>query len=281
MRLSRKARGSLLIGSLLCITATVIALFFARRPAEPRYDGRPLSAWLDVLGKDPDATNALRAMVPAALPFLVADLRPRVGDVERGIWSWAHTRGIKTDLKIDRRWKAIDAFHVLGSAASPAIPDVISLLGDSNTQNNASAALSGIGSEAVGPLVVALTNRRPEIRIGVARTLGERPRFDAQLAIPALLRGLRDEDWRVRAVSAESLGRLRKAPELTVQPLVACLQDTSAVVRASAAIGLRLFGAGAKAAVPALKTAAANEKNEDARREAESAAMQIDPSTAR
>jgi HEAT repeat protein len=74
---------------------------------------------------------------------------------------------------------------------------------------------------------------------------------------------------------------LRKAPELTVQPLVACLQDTSAVVRASAAIGLRLFGAGAKAAVPALKTAAANEKNEDARREAESAAMQIDPSTAR
>ncbi len=209
--------------------------------------------------------------------FLVAALRPRVGNVERAGWSWAHRRGIKTNLKIDRRWKVIEAFEVLGAAGSPAIPDLISLLGDSNTQNAASFSLAGIGSEAVLPLVVALTNGTPQLRIGVARTLGEHPKFDGQLVVPALLTGLRDEDWRVRAVSAESLGRFRKRREVAVPALVSSLQDTNPVVRASAAIGLRQFGPAARAAVPALLHAAATEKNEDARREADFSATWIDP----
>jgi len=55
--------------------------------------------------------------------------------------------------------------------------------------------------------------------------------------------------------------------------------DTNAVVRACAAVGLRRFGAAAKVAVAALKAAAAKETDEDARREAETAATQIDPQT--
>jgi HEAT repeat protein len=118
------------------------------------------------------------------------------------------------------------------------------------------------------PLVVRERLRRPvnarDVRAGAAGVLGSWP-GGGKLAIPALLRALKDEDWIVRADVAAALTYIGRAnPEVgsdspeVVLALAAALRDQNGEVRRNALRGLYSFGQRAKPAVPALLEALQN-----------------------
>jgi len=71
-------------------------------------------------------------------------------------------------------------------------------------------------------------------------------------AVPALVRALSDEDWRVARRAAGALGEAALEPDVAVPALVKSLDHPQPWVRTTAAEALGKFGATARQAVPAL-----------------------------
>jgi HEAT repeat protein len=71
-------------------------------------------------------------------------------------------------------------------------------------------------------------------------------------AVPALVRTLSDEDWRVATQAAGALGEAALEPDMAVPALVKSLDHPQPWVRTTAAEALGKFGATARQAVPAL-----------------------------
>jgi len=75
------------------------------------------------------------------------------------------------------------------------------------------------------------------------------------LAVPALVKALSDEDYRVAYQAAISLGRTQIEPELVVPALANSLKHPEPMVRRYAASALGKFGEAAREAIPALTRA--------------------------
>jgi HEAT repeat protein len=108
------------------------------------------------------------------------------------------------------RISAFLGFSELGPLAKPAVPALIDLLADEEITQDAARALAAIGSEAVAPLISALTNRNQRIRLGAMAALGGMG-SDARPAVPALSLCLRDEQDAVRRAAAEALKKVEAA----------------------------------------------------------------------
>jgi HEAT repeat protein len=145
----------------------------------------------------------------------------------------------------------------LSADAVPAVPALIAALGDSidatevavasdqelsNDQNPVSKgpsvveqALAAIGRPAVAPLIHQLDAPDPGRRRLAVRAL-KFLQSDARIAIPRLVRLLKDHEVRFEAASA--LASIGNGERELILPLIVCLKDSDAAFRACAARAL-------------------------------------------
>lgn len=126
---------------------------------------------------------------------------------------------------------ALDKLGELGSDAKPAVPTLITILGDDKSP------IPG-ADEAVEQTTIS----RPEeanatLRSAAAATLGDIGP-DAKAAIPALLKSLKDKDKYVRCVSADALAGIGLKEERVLSALKETLNDPLSKVRLDAADAL-------------------------------------------
>jgi hypothetical protein len=178
--------------------AVAIAILFFRT-REPVADGRTLSEWLEesqhVFNADPAAaTNAIRKIGPAALPFLLNKLQAK-----DPAWKTALQESDYRD-KFPFRWlhsasrqnqQAQAGFAILGAEAAPAIPELWKLMSDPDRAGLAGVALGYIGAPARSVLKAALTNQTPPVRIAALMGLSVH-RIEIEEFWPDVLRLSRD-----------------------------------------------------------------------------------------
>jgi HEAT repeat protein len=142
------------------------------------------------------------------------------------------------------RVPALRALARYGDEAAPAIPRVIELLGDDDS----------------------------EVRWNAARTLGKIGPT-AREAVPALVATLKDDDALVREHAAEALGDIGPDAKNAVLPLMAALKDPDARVRRDAVRSLGQIGLADKDAIPAVRSLL-KDKDDKVRRAARTTLLQ-------
>jgi HEAT repeat protein len=249
---------------LLCFAAFCGAIWFIlggyASPGEPVWQGKKLSQWLVECNSDnprdltASAQKAIRAMGTNILPFLLNMVATTDSSAKMKLRAWAGKgsiiRKLTTPTHFNFRISAAAGFEALGKEAAPAVPELIKMLNDEQTEYPAVLALSAIGPSAVPLLMQTLTNRSAFTRMGALQALSFM--HGAEEAIPGLLRCLDDPEPAVRGEAAFALGDMRKQPDRVVPKLMERLADTNSSVRADAAVALGLFGAQARMAVPKL-----------------------------
>jgi HEAT repeat protein len=204
--------------------------------AEPSYQGKTLSAWLDDYGAgpgdykpSPQADEALRQIGPEAVPYLLQLLHStNSADTNSPApvpASWNH-------------WKAYLAFQALGPLGKAAIPDLVKLAHDPSDQSNP----SGTGM-APGVRFWKDTKMVAKFADASATYLapGQLPFRGTVSLIRAILVDGEIAAWSLAAIGADS-----------VSPLMELLADPNPRLRCRAAVALGLIGRAAEPAVPAL-----------------------------
>lgn len=253
---------------------------------EPSWHGRSLGSWLKDIDiktgkRSPQAESAIRGIGTNGIAFLLAQMTatntPRdhliakVGNEERR-WKL----GLLTTE--ERRWFAASAFETLGSAAEPAIPDLLRMLGASSQPSYVSYALSRIGTNAIAPLTHSLANTNERTRMFAVMALQQMGPTAASAAA-ALARAARDPADSVRSQATRALGRCKGDPAVVVPALLISLNETNRAVQILALDALGQVGPPAIAAVPAIAALATNSSSGlDTR--ASAALKRIDPGEA-
>jgi HEAT repeat protein len=129
-------------------------------------------------------------------------------------FSYLHSLATPQDQK--RAFAAIVAFSVLGSRATPAIPELTRLVNDTNsmqTARYATIALAWIGTNALPSLVIALTSEDREVRETAASALhvSTASKYSTNV-FPAVLRLLQEADAPARERATRALQEY--APEV-------------------------------------------------------------------
>ena len=231
------------------------------------------------------AAKALARLGPraAGAPEVMDALLYRLGDEDKNLARWVATAlgalgpaavpalcQVLSDPEEEARARprAAAALQQLGAEAAPAVEPLTRLLSakDDETRLAGIGALGAIGP-AAAPAVPVLGKRLkgagPLERQAIIRAL-ERIGAGAAAAIPALveLRRSPDADLLTRCAAAQALGELAQgtpSPKEATAALAAALKDPSEDLRWYAAIALKLLGASAASALPALRSAAAGE----------------------
>jgi HEAT repeat protein len=217
---------------------------------EPVYNGKPLHEWaMDTQdeaitgGPSPlalEANQALQAIGPAAIPWLIKWIKPPV-----------------TDSRMPGG--AVYALKALGSQATSAIPELVKILDkpvmsldDQSSQISAAEALSYLGPEAIPFMLTAATNHLdPEIQSELIQNFGNLG-TNGVAAIPALITWAGDKNASIRMGAMIALGRIAMEPATVIPVLRNALKDSDGLVRSYAGESLGNFGNAAKATVPEL-----------------------------
>ena len=158
------------------------------------------------------------------------------------------------------RASAAQSLGQMGTKASEQSSLLVEALNDVDSQVRvaASDALVNIGKDAVGPLVSALTKGDPIFLQAVIDTLGKL----GPVAVPKLINRLHDQDELilVRRYSALALARIGTADKRVIPALVDSLDDAEPDVRVSAIEALGKIGPSAVAAVPAIISLSADQR---------------------
>ena len=152
-------------------------------------------------------------------------------------------------VQINKRISAVINLRSLGPKAEPAIPFLVSMLGDSITviskeftyespSTEATHALVELEDKAMELVADQLFNKDKKIRRGAARTIGYFKKSPARVEL--LTRTIHDIDWKVREETAKSLGLIHTCQ--TIKPLLSLIKDTSIEVRATAVRSLATVG---------------------------------------
>lgn len=147
------------------------------------------------------------------------------------------------------RGEAAQALASRGELASPAMPFLIHLLGDthlilwendnkivssSSVDKEALEALVSIGEPAVHSLILALKDENADVRKNAAEALGK---IKDTRAIDPLIATLGDEETDVRKNAVEALGNI--GDSRAIEPLIASLDDKKSTVKSSAEEALK------------------------------------------
>jgi HEAT repeat protein len=171
---------------------------------------------------------------------------------------------------------AASSLSVLGAAGPEAIPVLCDML----TTGERLAALKALvryGPEAepaIPRLVKLLTDADSEIRWRAAMTLGKIGPA-ARGSVSPLVAALKDEDALVREHAAEALGDIGPDAKEAVPALTTALQDADQRVRRDAVRSLGQIGPAARSAAPAIRPLL-NDKEERVRRAARTALQQVE-----
>ena len=157
-----------------------------------------------------------------------------------------------------------------------SLPDkLVAQLVNQDTYAAAVKALREMGPDAVPALVKGLKNPDAKMREESARTLA----FigpDAKGAVEALIEALKDSEPPVRSNSAWALGEIGSAAVAAIPALIAALDDEEDSVRDFAIQALGAFGPAAADALPKLKIIAKNDTNTLIRESAQEAVDAIE-----
>jgi hypothetical protein len=228
--------------------AGVIALFVWKSvpPPEPVYRGKPLRVWLDEWRANEfpttnwatrsdkakqEAADAVRAIGPDAIPFLLKSLRfkhpsikSRLREIIPARWHSAlHLNYGPYDSQIP----GMDGFAILGPLGAPALPQLIKL-GQDGEANHSRWAVGALGS---------------------LRSAGDP-------AIPFLIQSLTNADWQTRQMAAWSLCTINKQPDIVIPALIEYLKFLKTLSLTAEDIYcidyLTFWGTNAKPAVPVI-----------------------------
>lgn len=290
----------------LAVIAAVI-IWLVTDPLEPRYHGKRLSAWADLLLDPPRldpydddswryaalqsdrATKAIQAIGDKAIPYGLKWCRARNTPLRKALRSLADDddkivgfRMVSIGRAHGRSWKV---FQALGPAGKSAIPQLVQLLGntDRGIATTAISDLANIGTNAIPPILAALTDQNPKIREDAAASLGAigeairtikvttpegRMRFihepmdtsEQPVIEPvrmALLQSLKDSEPAVRRTSAMALTQCDTVPAVAVPALISALEKETSYSRTNFAMrslcfALAYYTTNATPAVPLL-----------------------------
>jgi HEAT repeat protein len=202
----------------------------------------------------PAANAALRAA------FDLGVLRSRGGGDDAAILKLLEGAKKAGDSRL--RSLAADAAIDTGETAMPALVAAL----DSPDEEIRAAAAFALGQLARSPTVRASPHAAQAVRALVARLKDPDPStrsmtgtalaaFKSPLALPALLEAIKAKDWDTRADAALALGGLTGDPQSSpaaASALIGALKDEHPWVRWVAVRTLKVFGPGAKDAVPRL-----------------------------
>ena len=256
-----------------------VGIWFIIRSAEPSYEGRSLSSWLNTerAGRlSLEAQIAIRHIGSNAVPFLMKKLRSENPEWKRSAVAYfeRHQMDRPAFRFAYRDWSvAVAGFRAIGSAGSGAIPGLTTMLVDTNKTYEAALCLAGIGSAAVPALTNALRSSAANVRLGIVAALGCLE-TNGTPAVPALLARLQDKHSRVRRSAAASLGRIKQEPGVVVPALADLLGDTDPAVRQAAVTSIGNFGSTARLALCAVLSTV-EDANVSVRHSAASAVLSI------
>lgn len=218
------------------ITFTVGSVYFVLPLREPAYDGKRVSGWCQEVvrsqGDTKRATEALQKIGSAAVPYLVKLLKRKDGFLKKqylGVveklppwFGKSFPRPVLNAHEIRR--KAVLVLGEIGPSARQAVPQLIKLLKDPDTEVRLATAhcLGAIGTEA----------------------------SESIAALAATSKG--DPDPFVRGNACYALGKIGPASRTAVPILIQALADTHAYVRHHSVVALGGIGPSAAPAVPAL-----------------------------
>jgi hypothetical protein len=186
----------------------------------------------------------------------------------------------------DRVTLAQSGFYLLGTNASPAVPELTRRMNTrrDNSGGHAIDALKVIGTNGLSPMLTALTNTQTPNRAWIVRALQlpiEALGTNVGPAIEVLAKCVADKDPELAFWSVQTLGQLTFAPDISapaftpaVPSLTSSLADPAPRMRSASAETLGLFGRQARSAVPAL-TALLNDSDRSVRDSATNALRQI------
>ncbi len=208
--------------------------------------------------------------VKAAIPALLEGLRSKEVNIRRNAAFALGEIGPEAEPAINDLAKVLikdpdrevrrNAAFALGEIGFQSTPVLVKALSDrdSRVRRNVAAALVRIGEPAVPFLTAILQDTSPLIRKNAAGILG-RIGPKAKDAIPALERALDDEDkafcWTVKQA-------LRNIKQVTVEDLIACLNDKDIIIRSKAVKTLGEKGVKTRNVISALVFCLNDEKAE-------------------
>lgn len=223
---------------------------------EPTYDGHTLTYWLQEnwLG-GPEVERAFRAIGTNALPYLLRGIKnpndPLPGPMTPE-WKMQNP-SVPPQLLIVR------AFNTLGDLAEPLVPELTRLTEDKQAvvAESALSALAHMGPKGFRSLIAAAQNPNHPYRGRATFLMGETHFLGANAEPIAIELVKLMDDPAVNQAAAHALGELAIRPDITVPALAKVIQDTntSANLRATAAISLESFEEKAALALPALTNA--------------------------
>jgi HEAT repeat protein len=147
-------------------------------------------------------------------------------------------------------------FPSFGPVAKRAMPKLLSVTGPGRQPNEREAAVRALCAlDPEGALQIFLDQLEApnaKARNAAAESLGWLG-YNAETAVPALIKHLQDEDITVRLSAALALGRIQQRPELVVPALLKTLLSEDLHLAIFSALALAEFGDQAKAAVPFMK----------------------------
>lgn len=167
---------------------------------------------------------------------------------------WKQWAGQLKDKDPEIRRYACRQLAELGPAATPAIPQLIEALQDSDemTRGLAAVALGDIGKNAIAPIEAAYpkqTNVGKTYSAVALGLIGPEAAGAAKLIAP----GLTSTDKLLQLETAKAIAHLQpKNADGLLEPLIAALKTPDLLVRSSAAEALASIGSAAKPAVDEL-----------------------------
>ena len=252
-----------MVGFVLVALVLGLITVLASRSREPSYGGRTLGAWLkdysdaalDEVQRRSRCEEAVRAIGPEeSVPHLLMMARKEDGPIR----SWIIRKNEKWNIRCLKLTDAptaqqfgIAGFEILGTNCWKAVPQLTSLMQDTNHAFTALRCLVGIGAPAEMALCQALTNQSPEIRRFATSQLAE-VTDDIGLYVARLEGPLNDPDATVRFAAVQALGLQTEYPEEVIPLLVKAMGDSQQSVSSYAAKFLGDFGTNGAAAFGAL-----------------------------
>jgi hypothetical protein len=242
-------------------------------------------AWINQLGGVPNATivepllqalHEARGDLPArealvrlgtnAMPTITNYLGFRESDLRAKLRAFASSRPwlkFRVFGETDYREMALEGARLQKEIAGPFLVAMFAgaplRYEDDSPARHADRVLGVLGADAVPALDGGLLSADAGVRGHCALAIANHSNLRDGRLVPNLVRCARDRNSRVRAAAMLALGRVLEQAELSVPALALGLSDEESAVRFHAAHSLWAFGSEAKAALPALKEAAAME----------------------
>ena len=167
-------------GALGFMAVVGLALLLLLWGGEPHYQGKALSQWLGEFNRippnqpAPGVEEAIRAIGPKALPFLLSSIWATEPQQMSRVRIWINKTFTRTyRSRIDLCAPSWRALSILGPVASPAIPEITKHAADGPFQGRAMIALAVLGTNSVPALISLCGHRNADVRVDAAFVLAK------------------------------------------------------------------------------------------------------------